>query len=638
MKKRLKYIIPLALFVALVAIFISDIVDIWPQLTSGSEEAFEKAIEDLGPRGAIILALIQMTLVLVVFIPSEFVQIVSGVTYGIGWGTLINITGILLGATIIYVLVNMFRVKADIDNSSTMDTINALSKKRHSVAKLTLILFFMPAIPYGAICYYAAGKDLKYWRYALICIVGNLPSVLIDTFMGSAFTALITKYMGWVVVGVLVFTVVVILIVNIINKRRVNKILYGEPNPTFAKIMETRKPKQPDEGIYKFMYNTVGKMYTKRNKITIINDDIKDIKEPCLVLCTHPSKPDFIYTALSIWPKKPNMVANYYYFYYPMLRKLFVKMGVIPKKLFTTDSRTIKDMFSVARAGNDIMMMPEGRLSICGTNLPMPCGLDKLVKKIGMPVITIRPHGAYLTGAKWMKSKRHGRIEIEARLTLTKDEVASQDTEYIHNKLKSALEYDDFKWNETAQVEYKGKSLCKGVEGILYICPYCNSKYTLKGVKNRIECGHCGSVVNMNKKYIFTDPPREDIKNIRDWYHFQMAQERNNLQNPDYCLTTAVIVKTYSDLGNGLKVVGEGNCYLTTKGLVYKGTFKGKDVEEFVPPEELQALLFGCDEDFELYHNGEFYYFQPKQNRLQCVEWSLVSELIHEINVEKIEN
>lgn len=630
MKKKLLYLIPIIAFLGLLAIFVVDIVNIWPQLTSGSEQAVEEALSQLGFRGGLVLALIQTMQVLIVFIPCEFVQIVSGVTYGIWWGSLVCWVGIILGATIIYMLVNLFKVKNDsIKNSSAYDTIELLSHKKSSVSKLVLILFFLPAIPYGMICYYAAGNNLSYWRYILLVIIGVAPSVVVDTIMGKAFIALISKYMGWVIVGILVMTIAVMLIVNTISKRKMNKMLYGEPNPSFATIMATRKARQPDAYTYDLCRSFFGKRIIKRNRVVLLNDEIKDIKEPCLILSTHPSWPDFMYCALSMPHIRYNAVVNYSLFYNSFYRRIFEKLGVIPKKMYTPDSRAIKDMLSVARNGGSIMMMPAGRLSINGTQPDMPAGLDKLIKKLELPVVTIRPHGAYLTRAKWMKSKRRGRVEVECHLTLTKDEIINNDVDYIRNKIEPALEFDDFAWNDDAHVYFKGKNLCKGVEGILYICPHCHSEYTLRGEKNTIVCDNCHNVVTMDNYYNFTNPPTDEIKNIRDWYNYQVGVERERISKPDYTLVTDVTVKTYTHNGRGMCLAGEGTCRLTHEGVNYKGSFNDEQEEWTVAPKDLQALLFSCNEDFELYHDNKFYYFQPKQNRLQCVQWAMVSELLH---------
>ena len=133
----------------------------------------------------------------------------------------------------------------------------------------------------------------------------------------------------------------------------------------------------------------------------------------------------------------------------------------------------------------------------------------------------------------------------------------------------------------------------------------------------------------MDNYYNFTNPPTDEIKNIRDWYNYQVGVERERISKPDYALVTDVTVKTYTHNGRGMCLAGEGTCRLTHAGVNYKGSFNDEQEEWTVAPKDLQALLFSCNEDFELYHDNKFYYFQPKQNRLQCVQWAMVSELLH---------
>lgn len=630
MKKKIKYIIPVIVFVALMVIFIRDIVAIWPDLTSGSEQRLNEALMSLGWRGALVLTLIQACLVMAVFIPSEFIQIVSGVTYGVAWGSIINLIGILVGATIIYMLVKICKVSGkELEDSSAYQTINAVSKKKYNTFLTGLILFILPAVPYGVICYYISNKKIRYWQYASVCVVGNIPSVFIDTCLGSAFTAVVARYMTWVVIAILAFTLIMVLVISKIGKRRANKLIYGQPNPTLNNVLDIIDVKKPDAKAFSIM-RRVSKFITRKNKIEINNEEIKYIPSPCLYLAAHMSKTDIAYSLQAIPNKNPNIIMNYYYFNKPIMSGALIKLGVIPKRMFTPDVRTVKKMISARNKGLDMLMYPAGRLSISGTDLDMPEGLEKLIKKLGIPVVTIIAHGAYLTNAKWMRSRRTGKIQIDCKVCLTKEEIEENNSEYILNKIKQNLTFDEFEWAKTNNVSYRGKSLCKGVENILYICPHCHAKYTLKGVKNNIICTNCGKVVEMNNNYEFVKGNAKGINNIKEWYNYQIEQEKINISNPDYKLSCEVTTKTYKENGKGMIVAGVGRCELTKQGLHYMGTFKDQEQDFIVPPENLQALLFGCNEDFEMYHDGEFYYFVPQKNKLQCVEWAIISELIHD--------
>lgn len=628
MKKKLWLLVPLSLFVVMLVIFIKDLIKVIPAL-NGSEEELSDALMGLGFRGAISLVLIQACEMLLVFIPSEPIQVVAGATYGMWWGIIVCWCGLILGATIIYLLINVFKVKTDnmVKSNSSFGLITKISQKQSSAFNITLILFFLPAIPYGIICYFSSSTKIKYHWYILSCMLGVLPSVLLTTVLGSVLINLISKFLWPILIIFIVVMIAVLWLFNIYSKRKLNKVMYGEPKPKFEKVLASHEITLPDKDRYDLIYKFCKKYFGKKNNVVIQNEEIKELKPPYIVLSSHPSKPDFVYACMSIEPVAPNIVANRYYFNIPILYKQFAKLGVIPKKLFTADAQSIKDMMKVIKNDGVVVMMPEGRLSIDGTNKEMPKGLGKLIKKLNVPVVLTLPHGAYLTGAKWMKTKRRGRIDVENKLLFTPEQLAEMSPDQIDEHIVESIKYDDFEWNKTAQVSYKGKNLLKGIEGILYMCPHCHKEFGLVGHHNKITCKHCGAVTHMDNRYNFVNPPSESIQNIRDWYNYQVNVERQKIQNSDILLKTEVKTKTFNDYGKGFRSLGKGICTLTSAGL----TFEAKDGQTtHLPSHDMPTLLFGCGEDFETYIDGKFYYFIPTKNKNQCVKWGICAELIHE--------
>lgn len=636
MKKRLWMLLPLACFIALLVVFIKDVIEIVPAL-NGGEDQLAEALSGLGIRGAITLVLIQASQMLLVFIPSEPIQVVAGATYGMWWGILVCWGGLLLGATIIYLLVNVLKMKTDnmVKTNASFGLISRISKRQRSAFMVTLILFFLPAIPYGIICYFASGTKIKFHWYILCCMIGVLPSVLLTTVLGSVIIGLISRFLWPVLIAFVVVMVAFLWLVSWYSKRKLNKMMYGEPKPLFDRVLSNRNVQKPDEGKFDMVYKLMKTYFGKKNNVKIYNDEIKELKPPYIVLSTHPSKPDFVYSCMSIAPIQPNIVANRYYFNNPILFKQFTKLGIIPKKLFTADTQCIKDMMKVIKNEGVVVMMPEGRLSIDGTNKEMPKGLGKLLKKLNVPVVLTKPHGAYLTGGKWMKTRRKGEIEVENKILFAPEQLAEMTAEEIDNKTYEEMAYDDFEWNKEKQIEYKGRNLLKGIEGILYICPNCNSQFSLKGHKNHIKCKHCGSVTHMNNKYEFTNPPIEGINNIRDWYNYQVEVEKQNIVRDDFVLSCEVKAKTYNKYGNGFDTIGKGLCIFNKDGLTYT-TVKGKAHTAHVSCQDLSTLLFGCQEDFETYIDDKFYYFVPLKDKKVCVKWSICSELMHKHLLENI--
>ena len=49
-----------------------------------------------------------------------------------------------------------------------------------------------------------------------------------------------------------------------------------------------------------------------------------------------------------------------------------------------------------------------------------------------------------------------------------------------------------------------------------------------------------------------------------------------------------------------------------------------------IPTEKLPALAFSCGQEFELYHEGELYYFYPARQPQQAARWALIVDLLAE--------
>ena len=639
MKKKLFLLIPLISFVVLVGFFIKDIIQIWPELFNGEELVAETLLEGMGWKGVIYLILIQACQMLLVFLPSEIIQVVSGATYGIWYGTLVCWGGLILGATMIYMLVNVFKIKVDTFKAQgeNEELIKSLSIQKKSAFIVTLILFFLPAIPYGIICYFASGTKMKYPKYILCCVLGVLPSVLIDSLVGKAAISLINKYLWPIIIGFVLLMVFFLWLVKYITKRTTNKMLYGTPKPLMETVLSKKAMQNPKGFLTGVFYKVLPTIFRVKNKV-VCDNKIKNFKSPYILLCAHLSKPDFVYASMALnKEEKPNIVANRYYFNKPMAYGIFDKAGVISKKLFTSDVACVKQIMKVQKNGNGVLMMPEGRLSIDGTNQTLPYGLGKLLKKLEVPVLGVIPHGAYFTGAKWMKRRHKGQVQIESKVILTAEELKQMEADEIERVCTEALSYDDFEWIKDKNIKFRSSNMLKGVEGILYHCPHCDSEFTLHGHKNKIICKNCHNEVLMNNKFEFINPPKENIKNIRDWYKYQIELEKQNILSPDFKMQCKVIAKSYEEYGKGLEKLGEGVCTLDKNGLSFECA-ENQEYNASINYLAMQSLLFGCGEDFETYINDRFYFFIPKDNKNVCVKWAICAEQMHRIKKQEENN
>ena len=81
------------------------------------------------------------------------------------------------------------------------------ARKSKRIALIVIILYCLPAIPYGIICFFAASMNMKYSKYILITGVGSIPSLILDVGLGH-----VTMSTSWVV-SIIVFVVIIFLLV-----------------------------------------------------------------------------------------------------------------------------------------------------------------------------------------------------------------------------------------------------------------------------------------------------------------------------------------------------------------------------------------------------------------------------------------
>lgn len=589
-----------------------------------TSDEFKELLQSFGIRGAVTLSIILMLQVLLTFVPAEPFQVLAGIGYGMGYGTLICLIGAFLGNTLIYVIYKIFGNKAMEGFRSKIDIDFDKVQKSKRFAFLVILLYLLPAIPYGVICFIAATANIKYPKYILITTIGAIPSILVD--VGFGHLAISTSWIISIVVCVLLIAAVVIMGIkrnalfaafnNYIHKHQqpyTTDTVVKKPNPVFfALIVFGLKVYMSFK--YKYKYK--------------INDKPKG---PCIVLCNHGSFADFLFTGRVLSKYKPHYVTARMYFYNKKLAWLLRNIGAFPKSMFSSDIENVKNCMKVLKMERTLVMMPEARLSTAGKFEGIQPTTFKFIKKMGVPVYTLTINGSYLSNPKWAKGKRKKPFATsELNLLLDQNEINNISEEKLEEKICTALNYNELEWlNTKPELTYKCKTLAEGLENILTICPECGKELTIKTEGMDVLCSECGYKVTLNDRYGFVGENK--FKNFVEWYDWQVEQFKNRIaSNPNYSLSAKVQLKHQSlDGKTFMRYVGDGVCTLDRSGLKYVGTIDNEQVEKFFPQSSIYRLLFGAGEDFEIYDGKTLYYFVPEDTR-SCVNWYIVSSILKE--------
>lgn len=628
-KKKFKVIVIMlfvAIFVGLLFfLFSGENFSVLKELftTSGSREEIKATISKLGFKSYIVIFLLSMLQVLCTFVPAEPLHVISGVSFGLWKGMAVCLAGIMVGNTFIYILYKIFGTKLTDYFEMNLDFDFDKAKTSKKIAMIVILLYVLPAIPYGIICFFAASIKMKYPKYILITGIGSIPSLVVDVCVGH-----IAMSTSWLVSIIIFAIIIVLLILMAVFKKQI----FAKINAAIAKSQEKQKNKVGDYN--GFIFNAVGRFVYRfgirsKVKVKFINN-VKNIEGPCIVLCNHGSFYDFAYSGRLLMNKKPHYIVARMYFHDKKLAYVINKTGAFPKSLMANDIENIKNCYKVIKNKEIIVMMPEARLSTVGKFEGVQDVSYKFLKKMGVPIYTIKISGAYLAKPKWGDKIRKGSlVEVEFNRLLNDDEIQNITEEELKEKVETALYYDEWKWLEQHEdVEFNHKTIAEGLENILCVCPKCGAKYSLRTDKNKILCENCDLSVSVDNRYHLEGV---NFNTIADWYEWQKDVFRKEIKkNDNFSIESGVELRHFSKDGKGCtRFAGNGVCVLNKHGLIYKGEEDGRIVEKFFPMKTIYRILFGAGENFEIYEDKEIFYFVPT-NKKSCVAWYILSELFQE--------
>lgn len=591
--------------------------------TNATKEEVQNSISKLGVRSYIVVGILAMIQVVFTFVPAEPLHVISGVSFGLLKGIAVCFIGILIGNTIIFVLNKIFGDKLKQFFQDNMDFDFDMAKNSKKIALIVIILYCLPAIPYGIICFFAASMNMKYCKYILITGVGSIPSLILDVGLGH-----ITMATSWLV-SIVVFIVIIVLLI----------LMWKFKTQIFSKVNAFVKKSQEKENkrvgkfnpfIYGFVGSVVYSVIKSKVKIKLKNN-VEKLEKPSIVLCNHGSFNDFVYAGKLLRKEKPHFIVARMYFHHKMLGKIIGGTGAFAKSMFCNDLESVKNSLKVLSNNEVLAMMPEARLSTVGRFEDIQYSTFKFIKKMNVPVYVIKINGGYLAKPKWGDKIRKGsQVEAELSQLFTKQDLETLTADEIKTKVEQALYYNEWEWlNSHEEIVYKHKTLAKGLENILFMCPNCRKKFSLNTNKNTITCEHCNLNVSLDNRYQLHGV---EFNNIAEWYDWQAEQIKHETNKENFSIKSNVELRHLSKDGKRCtRHAGNGVCTLNKQGLTYEGTQDGKEIKKFFPLETIYRILFGAGEDFEIYEDNELYYFVP-ENKKSAVLWYVVSCLLKEGN------
>ncbi len=307
-------------------------------------------------------------------------------------------------------------------------------------------------------------------------------------------------------------------------------------------------------------------------RFTYTTHGMEKIKgQPCLILMNHSSFLDLMIVSRIFYPKPYGIVCTSDGFVgKEWLMRL---LGCIPTQKFVSDVTLIRDMeYLLQEKKTSVLMYPEASYSFDGTATPLPRKMGILLKKLGVPVVTVITKGAFARDPLYNGlQKRKVKVSAEVTCMATAEEVKEKTVRELDEMLDKAFTFDNFAWQRDNGIEIKEKFRADGLERILYKCPHCNTEGKMMGKGITLTCGHCGKVWEMDTLgQLRTTHGETEYPHIPDWYAWERSEVRRELEEGTYRLETDVDIGMMVDF-KAIYTVGQGHLSHTLDGFHLTG-------------------------------------------------------------------
>jgi 1-acyl-sn-glycerol-3-phosphate acyltransferase len=235
----------------------------------------------------------------------------------------------------------------------------------------------------------------------------------------------------------------------------------------FDKVMALPRPKHKKPIRPSFLLQTVIRLVSLptvwKTKFTFEKHgmDRLDPKEPVLILMNHSSFTDMKIANAIFYPKRYGIVTTSDAFV--GMELLMRLVGCIPTQKFVNDVTLIRDMEYLLKEKNtSVLMYPEASYSFDGTATPLPRKMGVLLKKLGVPVVTVITKGAFARDPLYNGlQKRKVKVSADVTCLLTAEEIKEKTVAELDAILDEAFRFDHFAWQqENGDDRYYTEHIC----------------------------------------------------------------------------------------------------------------------------------------------------------------------------------
>ena len=282
-------------------------------------------------------------------------------------------------------------------------------------------------------------------------------------------------------------------------------------------------------------------------------------EHPCLILMNHSSFTDMKLAFGIFYPRRMGIVTSVDAMT-GILGKLMRILGCTPTHKYVADLSLIKDIkYMLHTNRTSVLMYPEAGYSFDGRTTTLPRKMGALMKRLGVPVVTVITRGAFARDPLYnMLQVRDVKVSAHVKCIATPEELREKSVAELDALLDEAFSFDNFAWQRDNKVSIAVPFRADGLHRILYKCPHCGAEGRTEGKGIHLTCHACGKQWEMDEYgQLAALEGDTEYPHIPDWYSWQRACVRRELEEGTYLLDTQVEIAVQVNL-DGVCMIGPG--------------------------------------------------------------------------------
>jgi len=359
---------------------------------------------------------------------------------------------------------------------------------------------------------------------------------------------------------------------------------------------------------------------------------LNEIKPPYIVVANHTNFWDPFW--INEYIKHPiQFVTSDNIFRSPLSRLAMRLCGAIPKSKLMNDPTSVGRILRAIRSGGVVGIFPEGARTYDGRTLEPSLPVSRLIKRLGVPVVSVTIKGGYLSRPRWSRSVRRGEVWLEYRRLFEGPELTALAAEEVHRRLRSDLSYDETKEQHPRLIPFRSHASAEYLERLLFLCPQCRGLSTLRSNRATLSCTSCSYAVFMDEYGFFR--PRSGplfFTTTADWNAWQlstldrMAADRTIPEKLPLRQRHVTLKTGYRD--RPLEREGVGTAELHADHIEFRPARSTPIHFRFT---EIEGMNVQNQEKLEFYHMGRLYRLDFSDPRASSYLWECMTMVLARI-------